>query len=216
MATGPERHARKFKVTQHKHVEYYGVLIAESGDLWRARIFTYPNMLWSVPGGRGTIKFAGATAAEAEAQAIEFLTEHCTDRRLTLQESDDEKPPGRVEKEQAARLSPRGGKEERHSRKVPIRFGEKKAERAGTTVNLSRTGIYIATANPIEIGKRVRMSLDIPEYTIPLTGTVVWVRINPIPGKPRGMGVQLQQSPALYRRYVAKVEEEEECSGSAG
>ena len=87
LATGPERHAHKFSVAQKDgRLEYYGVLIAEAGDYWRARVFTYPNMLRSVPGGRGTIKFAGATAKEAETRAIEFLHEHCEARRTEGQE----------------------------------------------------------------------------------------------------------------------------------
>ncbi|TDI48453.1 MAG: hypothetical protein E2P01_05350, partial [Acidobacteria bacterium] len=53
LATGFERHARKFVVAHDNRLEYYGVLIVESGEYWRARIFTYPSMLWSVPGARG-------------------------------------------------------------------------------------------------------------------------------------------------------------------
>ena len=208
LATGPERHAHKFSVAlQNGRLEYYGVLIAEAGDYWRARVFTYPNMLWSVPGGRGTIKFAGTTAKEAETNAIWFLHQHCEARRLTMQEAVIDAPVAEVQKENEERLSPRGGKEERHPGKVPIRFGEERATRAATTANLSTGGIYVATDRPIEKGKRVRMLLDVPGYTIPLVGTVVWVRVREEPGKPRGMGVQVHQPPALYQRYVAAVQE---------
>ncbi len=207
LATGPERHARKFAVTGDNHLEYYGVLIAEAGEYWRARIFTYPNMLWSVPGARGTIKFAGATAKEAETLAIEFLREHCEQRRYTMQDATDDPPAGQIEKESADRLSPRGGKEERHPCKVPIRFGEEKATHWGTTANLSLVGIYIATDKVLEKGKRLRMLLDIQAYTMSLLGTVAWVRVKEEPGKPKGMGVLLQQPPAFYKRYVTKVQE---------
>ena len=66
LATGPERHARKITaIAKDNRVEYHGILIAEAGDHWRARIFTYPDVLWRVPGGAGTVKFAGTTARDA-------------------------------------------------------------------------------------------------------------------------------------------------------
>jgi len=206
LATGPERHGRKFAVAQGNRLEYYGVLIAEAGKYWRARIFTYPNMLRSVPGARGTVKFVGATAKEAETLAIEFLREHCAQRRYTMQDAADDPPAGQIEKESADRLSPQSGKEERDPCKVPIRFGVEKATQAATTANLSTGGIYIATDKLFEKGKRLRMLLDVQAYTIPLVGTVAWVRGKEEPGKPKGMGVQLQQLPALYQRYVAEVQ----------
>ncbi len=209
LATGPERHAHKFAVAhQDGRLEYYGVLIAESGDLWRARVFTYPTMLWSVPGGRGTIKFVGATANEAGTRAIEFLNEHCAARRATMQAAAVEPPVGVVDKENADELSPRGGREERHPCKVPIRFGEEKATRAATTANLSVGGVYVATDKPMAKEKPIRMLLEVQEYTIPLVGTVAWVRLQEEPGKPQGMGVRLHHPPALYQRYVGEVQQQ--------
>ena len=73
-----------------------------------------------------------------------------------------------------------------------------------------RGGIYLATDKPIAKGKRVRMLLDVQAYTIPLVGTVAWVRLKEEPGKPKGMGVQLQQPPALFQRYVEEVQEKME------
>ncbi len=208
LATGPERHAHKFAVAHADgRLEYLGVLIAESGDLWRARVFTYPTMLWSVPGGRGTIKFVGATAKEAGARAIEFLEEHCAARRANLQEAAVDPPVGVVDSENADRWSPKGGREERHSCKVPIRFGEERATHAATTTNLSVGGIYVATDRPLGKDRLVRMLLEVREYTIPLVGTVAWVRLREEPGKPKGMGVLLHHPPALYQRYVEEVQQ---------
>jgi len=207
LATGPERRGRKFAATHDNSLEYYGVLIAEAGKYWRARIFTYPNMLWSVPGARGTVKFVGATANEAETLAIEFLREHCEQRRYTMQDATEDPPAGQIEKENADRLSPQGGRDERHPCKIPIRFGVEKAAYAATTANLSTAGIYIATDKLLQKGKCLRMLLDVQAYRIPLVGTVAWVRRKEEPGKPKGMGVQLQHPPALYQRYVAEVQE---------
>ncbi len=75
-------------------------------------------------------------------------------------------------------------------------------------MNLSPGGIYIATDKPIRKGRRLRMLLDVQAYTIPLVGTVTWVRLNEEPGKPEGMGIQLHHPPALFQRYVVEVQEE--------
>jgi Tfp pilus assembly protein PilZ len=217
LATGPERHAHKFAVAHADgRLEYLGVLIAESGDLWRARLFTYPDMLWSVPGGRGTVKFVGATAREAGALAIEFLREHCATRRATMQEALVEPPVGVVDQENADRLAPKSGREERHPCKVPVRFGEDKATQAATTANLSAGGVYVATDKPLGKDRPIRMLLEVRQYTIPLVGTVAWVRRKEEAGKPRGMGVRLQHPPALYQRYVEEVQEKRTRVQSGG
>jgi len=206
-------------VADKGRLEYYGVLIAEAGECWRARVFTYPNMLWSVPGGRGTIKFAGATAKEAETLAVDFLRDHCDSRRFTMQDANEE-PSAGWGQGTTDRSATHAGKERRHPCKVPIRFGQDKASQAATTANLSPGGIYIATDKPMEKGKQIRMLLDVQAYTIPLSGTVAWVRVNEEAGKPRGMGVRLLQPPALFLRYVAGVQEQvaeiEAASGTPG
>lgn len=60
-ATGPERHGWRVHVETSRGVEAIGVLVAPSGDLWRSRILTYPNVLWTAPGGRSTLKFLAPT-----------------------------------------------------------------------------------------------------------------------------------------------------------
>lgn len=206
LATGPERHARKFtSVTEDNRVEYYGILIAEAGDHWRARIFTYPDVLWRVPDGARTVKFSGATARDAESRAIDYVEEHCNEHGCTISETVEDEIPLPVEAENADHKKARGGKEDRHLCKVPIRFGEEMATQVATTANFSAHGIYIATDKLVEKGKRLRMSLTVQAYTISLVGTVMWVRNNEEPGKPKGIGVQLEKPPALYLRYVEEV-----------
>ncbi len=208
LATGPERHARKFtSITKDNQVEYYGILIAEAGDHWRARIFTYPDVLWSVPDGAGTVKFSGATARDAESRAIEYVEEHCSEHGCSITETVEDEIPLRVEAENADHKTARAGKEDRHLCKVPIRFGEEMATQVATTANFSANGIYIATDKLVEKGKRLRMSLTVQAYTISLMGTVMWVRDHEEPGKPKGIGVQLERPPALYLRYVEEVRE---------
>src|SRR6267143_1834934 len=72
-ATGAEKHGWRVNVETPFGHEAIGVLLAPSHDVWRARILTYPNVLWAAPGGRGAIKFVGDTPAEAEERAIKFV-----------------------------------------------------------------------------------------------------------------------------------------------
>ena len=207
LATGPERHGRRFVVDQNKRLVYFGVLIAEADDVWRARVFTYPNMLWSVPGGRGTIKFVADSAGEAENQAVEFLRAHCEERKWEITESDDETLPEQVGAEDSDRKDPRGSKEERYlTVNLRILFGEDKAQFQATTANLSVDGLFIATNRSVEPDRSIRMLLDVQPTAIPLLGTVVWVRQKGEPGQPKGFGVRLSEPPALYLRYVEKVQ----------
>jgi Tfp pilus assembly protein PilZ len=208
LATGPERHARKITaIAEDNQVEYYGILIAEAGDHWRARIFTYPDLLWRVPGGAGTVKFAGTTARDAESHAIEYVEEHCDEQGSKVTETVEDEIPLRVEAENADRQTAHGGKEHRHLCKLPIRFGEEMAIQVATTANFSAKGIYIATDKLVKRGKRLHMSLTVEAYTISLAGTVMWVRDDDEPGKPKGLGVRLERPPAMYLRYVEEVRE---------
>ena len=87
LATGPERHAWRVEVrTPALGPRSTACWSRSRRELWRARVLTYPNMLWSVPGGRGTLKFVGDTALEVERQAVEFVREHCRSRGYDLAE----------------------------------------------------------------------------------------------------------------------------------
>ena len=202
LASGPERHGWRTKVLAQHRTEIYGVLLAEAGKLWRARILTYPNMLWSVPHGRGTIKFVGKSVREAESRAIEFIKEHCRKRGFKMLEEEAEADSAPVAAEAAVTQQPRGGGEVRHLRSLVIRYGETKADQPGMTADLSRGGLFIAARKLLSQGSTIKMLLSLEGYTVPLRGKVVWVRSAAEPGRPVGMGVQLQSPPNLYTRYV--------------
>jgi len=202
LATGPERHGRRLPVNVSGRTEIYGVLIAEAGEVWRARVLTYPNMLWSVPGGRGTMKFVGRTAQEAEARALDFLRDFCRRRGLkTLDETPgvDSAP---VDSETARETAPRGSASGRALRNLPVRYGEGRATTEGRTSDLSPGGLFIATSTPLRVGRDVRLLVDLDGFTIPLAGRVAWVRDRPKDGRPAGMGVELTNPPAMYVRHV--------------
>ena len=66
-----------------KGMQVCGVLVAPSAGMWRARIVTYPKVPWMIPGGRGTIKFAGSSSNQAESRAVAYVHAHCADRGWT-------------------------------------------------------------------------------------------------------------------------------------
>lgn len=203
-ATGPERHAWRIEVDTPRGKQSMGVLVAPSYDLWRARILTYPNVLWAIPGGAATLKFVGRTAPEAEAKAVAFVEAHCFEkgylRRDGLVPAEagrfdaDETPSGRRPK------SPLPAK--RRLRALPVRFGERRADRQGISVNLSEDGMCIATSAPLEAGSSLRIVMPLQRETIEVEAIVIWARTRPEPGRPLGMGVRLSAAPAAYLRFV--------------
>ena len=204
-ATGPERLGRRIQARSSDRVEIYGVLIAEAGDLWRGRVITFPNMLWSVPGGRGTMKFVSKSAAEAEQAAMEYILAHCADRKLAVEEATGEVPCAPIENEVAAVQSPRRGREPRLLHGLSIRYGEQKATERGRTADLSKGGLCVITDAPLPQGTTLKLILELDAYSIPLTGKVAWSRDVDAPGRPKAMGVQLISPPAMYQRYVRTV-----------
>jgi Tfp pilus assembly protein PilZ len=216
LAIGPERHGWRIRVMAGHRTEVYGILVAEAGEQWRARILTYPNMLWSIPGGRGTIKFAGNSAQDAERQAIEFIQEHCRKRGFKLLEEEEttvESQP--LAGEASAAAKSQGSTGARHLRPLVIRFGQDRAEHAAMTSDLSAGGLFITTDKPLPQGRGLKMLLSLANYTIPLIGKVAWVRSTDEKGRPVGMGVQLLSPPGLYIRYIRTIsgEQEDETGG---
>jgi uncharacterized protein (TIGR02266 family) len=203
LATGPERHGWRIKIMTGHRTEVYGILVAEAGEHWRARILTYPNMLWSIPGGRGTIKFVGDSAQDAERQAIDFIREHCRKRGFMLLEEEETTVESQaLAGEASAAVSPQGSTDTRHLRPLVVRFGANRAEHAAMTSDLSAGGLFMATDKPLPRGTDLKMLLSLENYTIPLTGKVAWVRSTAEQGRPVGMGVQLLSPPGLYIRYI--------------
>ena len=200
-ATGDERHGWRINVETPQGVEAYGVLVAETSGPWRARILTYPNILWLVPGGRGTIKFAGDTPREAEQHAIRFIREHCRARGYQVRQETAIEHPGSFDSESMGpAVCPRPA--ERKVRFLPLRFGVAGATEPGGTGNLSETGLFIITNLPLKIGSELEMLLNVNQKPVALSGRVCWMRKNPHVGRSPGMGVQLTEPPRLYVDYV--------------
>jgi PilZ domain len=202
-ATGAERPAWRVNVETPFGVEAIGVLLAPSHDVWRARIITYPNVLWTMPGGRGTIKFVGDTREEAEAQAIAFVEAHVRAKRYARR--DGLAIIGEPGVPEARPASKTFATSSRRVVCVPVRWGSDRASVRGVTVNVSPDGMFIGAIAPETGGQSVLINLDLEGHTLPLRGLVMWNRRRSEPGRPLGMGVRLSEPPSLYQAFVASL-----------
>lgn len=196
--TGPERHGWRVTVETPWGIEAYGVLVVDCGDVWRARILTYPNILWCVPRGGGSIKFLGATAGDAEDQAVSFVLAHCRSRGFTVRDAAVGVPSTRVSAEGAATTPAL-----RKVRFLPLRFGEMRPSNLAKTGNLSETGLFVLTPEPADLGCRLSMHMTLGQGVgLDLSGRVVWWRKEHFVGRVPGMGIQIPTPPAAYLDYV--------------
>jgi hypothetical protein len=184
-------------------LQAFGVLVAPSNGAWRARILTYPNILWTIPGGGGSIKFVGSTAAEAERRAIAFIEEHCLERNFLRRDQLDPVEVRRFSEEPEPRHRPRRIQaSKRKTCFLPVLFGNERTRMKGTTVNLSHEGMFVGTPAPLEAGESVRLNLDAGDRVVPLRGIVIWNRRRPEAGRPLGMGIRLVDPAPAYPRFV--------------
>lgn len=202
-ATGIERPGWRVQLFGHESI---GVLLAPSHDSWRARIVTYPNVLWSAPGGRGTLKFVAETAEEAEAKAIRFVEEHLKARRYPRREGLTAVGAGSAVRRKTAAVPEKfhaGAK--RKATRLPVRFGPERALARGLTFNLSDDGMFVGVAKPEECGSSLLIHLEVAGHTVPMRGLVMWNREQHSPERPAGMGIRLSHPSALYQSFVASL-----------
>jgi hypothetical protein len=154
-------------------------------------------VLWTIPGGRGTIKFVGETREEAEAQAVAFIESHVQAKRLG-------RSPATPEPRQAPLPAPptSHATARRKFACLPLRWGHGQARLRGVTVNLSLEGMFISAPAPEDDGESVLINLELDGHTVPLRGLVMWSRDRVDAGRPKGMGVRLSEPPPVYQSYV--------------
>lgn len=201
-ATGAERPAWRVSVETPFGHEAIGVLLAPSHDVWRARIITYPNVLWTLPGGNGTIKFVGDTREEAEARAIAFVEEHVRAKRYVRR--DGLELVGGADGATRA-PAPIFASAPRKRSCLPLRWGPVRASVRGVTVNVSADGMFIGAVTPESLGKSLLIHLDLDGHTVPMNGFVMWSRRRSEPGRPLGMGIRLSEPPRLYQSFVSSL-----------
>ncbi|HEX4822905.1 MAG TPA: PilZ domain-containing protein [Candidatus Polarisedimenticolaceae bacterium] len=202
-ATGPERHGWRVAVETPHGIEAYGVLVAPSTDRWRARIVTYPNILWTIPGGSRTLKFVGASPQDAEARAVGFVEGHIKARGYRRRDALDGPTVGRIRAE--ARALANVGPARRKQRSLPIRFGSGPSLFTAMTGNVSESGMFVATLAPLDSGVALRVLVDLETGPVGLKGEVIWSRERIVLGRPVGMGVQLLAPPEAYREFVREL-----------
>lgn len=202
-ATSPEQHGWRVNVETPRGFEAYGVLIARSDDVWRARILTFPNVLWIVPGSHATMKFVGKTPREAERQAAEFIKQHCVERNYLRRDGLVLVEPDSIEQGKGNDW-PASGRDAapRKIKFLPVVFGVQRPIEPGITGSLSTSGLSVLTQCPCESGVKVRLSLTVETERFDLSGSVVWSRTRPEEGRAEGMGIQLDAPPPAYVDFV--------------
>lgn len=201
IAAEPERHGWRVNVETPHGIEAYGVLVTETKrGYWRARIMTYPNVLWAVPGGDKTIKFVAGSAAEVEGKAVDYIRTHCRERGFKLRKEVSLWTPDNPAAERYDRARPVPAT--RVIRFLPIRFGVVNPSEIGGTGNLSETGVFVITNHPLEVNSRLRLLLELEAQRIALTGDVRWMNRSHRVGRSPGMGVRLHTPPDRYAEYV--------------
>jgi Tfp pilus assembly protein PilZ len=202
-ATGPERHGWRVAVDTPFGIEAYGVLVAPTHEKWRARILTFPNVLWTIPGGAATLKFVGTTAQAAEALAASFIEGHIKSRGFARRDAVDHTAAGRYRAE--ARPGAVVSTALRKPHVIPIRFGQGPALFSAMTGNLSESGLFVATMAPPDPGTALRLMMSLETGPLGMKGEVVWKRPTIVLGRPIGMGVRLFDPPSLYQEFVREI-----------
>ena len=201
-ATGAERPGWRINIETPFGHEAIGVLLAPSHDQWRARIVTYPNVLWSAPGGRGTLRFVGNTREDAEAQAIVFVEQHLSSKRSHRSDglalADVRLPTTTAGSARSLVAVAR-----RKTRCLPVRFGFDRVIVRGATVNLSCDGMFVGIGSPVDSGNSLLIHLDLNGHPLALHGLVMWNRWHAESERPIGMGIRLSDPPPYYQSFVA-------------
>ena len=199
-AVGPERRGASVRVRTERGMESVRVLIARAPGGWRARIASEPNVLWTVRGGRTTLKFVGDSPEDVENRAIAFIEEHFSRRSPDARAeaaSRETALPG------SAARPPRGALfTSRKSARLPVRYGTARASDLGVTANLSAEGMFIVAQRPHGAGTPLTIHVEMRGVTVHVSGLVMWSRRCTEPGRPAGMGVRLLLPPTVYGSFI--------------
>ena len=195
-ASGPERVVWRVAVETPQGLRGIGVMLAACGARFRARVLTFPNVLWVAPGGRETIKFIARHEDEARQRAIDFVRAHCLMKGHVMR--DEIAPAGDVKRRVTVGIPP----PPRYQRRLPLRFGRSRPTIPAVTGNLSEAGLFVVTHAPLAGGELLGLALELEHCKVPLRGAVSWARRDAPLGAECGMGLSLINPPEVYVRYV--------------
>lgn len=203
-STGTERHAWRALIEGKEFPEVYGVLIAPMGRLWRARILTYPNVVWMVPGGGATMKFLAMSAVQAEADAVQFIQDLCKRRGLRISRRLPNLEPGPVDHEESpeTQADAQAQASRRRLRHIPIWWGKDAADEEGLSEDLSEEGLFLISGKLQPKGTTLHLRLKVGDTLLEMTGTVTWTRDLAGYGRRIGMGIELKSPPQGYKEFV--------------
>lgn len=202
-----ERYTWRVNVDTSEGIIALGVLMAPCDRGWRARILTYPNVLWLVPRGNVSLKFSGSDAVGAERQAIDFIRLHCRAKHWIMRDEIAivHAEPLRPTTSDAM-LQPDGVPAPRRVRFLPVRYGIDAINERGGTGDLSETGIFVITDRPASRGTWLNLALEVDGDPLALHGVVRWGRAGHHVGRAPGMGIQLKNPPSTYVDYIRRLE----------
>ena len=75
---------------------------------------------------------------------------------------------------------------------------------------MSKKGMFVITKQPFAKGRKLKFLVEIEQCMIPLSGTVMWTRLQAETDRPVGMGVRFAATPAIYRHYVMSLNPQEQ------
>ncbi|MBS1112007.1 MAG: PilZ domain [Nitrospirae bacterium] len=91
----------------------------------------------------------------------------------------------------------------RHTKRLPVIFSNGDSEFAGTTSNLSSTGLFIRTRKALNPGTLLKIVLEVDkDKKINLEGEVAWSLKTGLADFKNGMGVKLKDIPQAYEELI--------------
>jgi type IV pilus assembly protein PilZ len=101
-------------------------------------------------------------------------------------------------------------KHDRVMKRLTVKYKDHQTLVAAVTSNLSAGGVFIRTENPLSVGERFLIALDLddPGETLEIPCQVKWTRekTSDIRSEPPGMGVEFselsQKNAQLLKRYL--------------
>jgi len=148
------------------------IRLSLSEGRWQARIVTLPSQVWAEPGANRALIFEAETAERAEEIAARFIEKdrvargHRLEQRVTSDSGEGPRPA------------------RRHDARYPASFVRRGALDPGVaghlhpaeTLNLSETGLFLATSDTVPAGALLDIELQLPGGSLQLRGVVRWVR----------------------------------------
>ena len=95
--------------------------------------------------------------------------------------------------------------ERRFIARYSVRFGRKELNKVGFSIDLSSTGIGIASKKGYKVDSIIRVELKGPDARYVLTGEVRWVKVGTLPGSTDmgyEMGIALRDRPRDYLKFL--------------